>query len=118
MKFIPNKGHLVPAEAPGTPIIVGQFRSYCGYRLQGTKYIQKDTPFEVSEDSPLGRRLIKLTKRDLSLIPFDKETAEICRVNFKAFKFSPSQKEWIEDKEESVKEDSKPYRTVKKSKQS
>ena len=57
-------------------------------RLKATK-----DPFEVDADSDAGRRLIKLVRRDQSLWPADKATAEACGVEFVELEFKDD--EWV-----------------------
>lgn len=47
-------------------------------------YPRSDTPYECEENSDVGRRLVKLVRREGSLVPADDYTARACGVEVKA----------------------------------
>jgi hypothetical protein len=92
LKFFARGDALVTV--PGVYPQVGQALPRVG-RVQGSDGVLRATkdPFEVDADSDAGRRLIKLVRRDQSLWPADKATAEACGVEFVELEYKDD--EWV-----------------------
>lgn len=95
LKFFARGDLLVTV--PGFSPVVGQAPAYVGRefkRIDGVAvHPATRDPFTVDSDTPEGRRLVKLAKRDASLWPADKATAEHCGLPFVALAFDDG--EWI-----------------------
>lgn len=82
----PNGPMLVTV--PGARPQDGQPPRYVGRRLQMVEgrpaYVATREPFECDSDTDVGRRLVKLVRRENSLVPADAETARECGVAFKS----------------------------------
>lgn len=98
LSFIPQEGHCITADEPGTILIPGQARNYVGYTFNPKthSYDLSGLPFEVQAETPLGRRLKKLAIRDRSLIAFDEATSRVLGTEFKPYVFKNG--DWIESK--------------------
>lgn len=87
LKFLAKDDQLVTE--PGTTNLAGQVARYIGRvwddAIHGFPATQ--TPYECEADSPDGRRLTKLLRRDNCLIPADPATAAACGVEFVPHKF-------------------------------
>lgn len=73
LRFHPAPGKLV--RIPGAVAQVGVPAPYVGRVLADRAYVATAEPFEVEADTDAGRRLVKLARRDRSLLPADKATA-------------------------------------------
>jgi hypothetical protein len=92
LKFYARGDALVTV--PGVYPAIGQALPRVG-REQGSDGVLRATkePFEADSDSDAGRRLIKLVRRDQSLWPADKVTAEACGVEF--IELTQRDGEWV-----------------------
>lgn len=83
LKFYAREDQLVrmPGVGRGAP---GQPVPYVGraFDAKTRGYPATEEPYAVDADSDSGRRLAELCRRDQSLWPADKETAEACGVEF------------------------------------
>ncbi len=79
----------VPVYHPEVPKRSGQPAYYVGRRYDLAKggYPATETGEEIESDSEAGVRLMMLCKRDQSLWPADKVTAEACGVEFSDVEF-------------------------------
>lgn len=89
LKFCAKDPHLVTQpsyDASGIrmPLVQGQTMRYVNRALdrESRQFRAQPEPFEVEVESPVGRRLVKLARRDGSLWPFDAETAAACGLSF------------------------------------
>lgn len=84
LKFLAKNDQLVTE--PGTTSLAGQVARYINRvwddKTQGFPAVEE--PFVCDSDSPDGRRLMKLMRRDACLLPGDTETADFCGVPFAA----------------------------------
>ena len=60
----------------------GRAVGYVGLQHGADGYSAKDEPDEFDSDTPAGRRLLSLMRREHSLWPSDKATADKCGVAF------------------------------------
>lgn len=75
---------------PGSRARQGQPPEYVGRKFvradldkgMGASHPATPEPFECDSESDVGQRLRQLTRRDGSLWPADKETADLCGVEF------------------------------------
>ena len=83
--------------------VVGQAPRYVGrlYHAPTRELRATREGFAVDENSPVARRLIKVTARDRSLWPADEHTALRCMVQFVPLEFVEG--EWIAAKQNAAK---------------
>lgn len=82
LSFFPTAGQLVTM--PDSRPMVGQLPKYVGrtYDPKTRQHKANDKPFECEMTGKRGRRLMKLARRDKSLLPSNKDTAVACGVSF------------------------------------
>lgn len=80
---------------PGVWLTIGSPNQYVGRKHDPAlrAYPATKQPFEVEANSPEGRRLAKLIRRDQSLWAANEATAEACGVEFMDLEFLDG--EWI-----------------------
>jgi hypothetical protein len=79
LRFDTREGDTVPVPGSGIP---GQIPRYVGQEFDHDSGTYKPKPFECESDSPTGQRLMKLIRRDASIIAHDAATAAACGVPF------------------------------------
>jgi hypothetical protein len=80
LKFYAKEDLLVVR--PYVTLYVGGPGQYVGRKLKNGEYVVKDSPDEFDANSKEGKRIIKLVKRDNSLICADEYTAKTCGVQY------------------------------------
>jgi hypothetical protein len=88
LSFLAREDQLVRVPGIGRGA-VGQPVPYVGrvFDAKTRGYPATEEPYVVDADSDSGRRLAELCRRDQSLWPANKETAEACGVEFVAVSF-------------------------------
>ena len=71
---------------PGTAQFAGQLARYVGREWEDARhaFVASKEPYRVDSASEDGRRLLKLVRREASLLPGDQATAEACGLDFVA----------------------------------
>lgn len=87
IKFYAKPDQLV--KVPGSQPRPNQPDMYVGRAFDPARrgYFITQEPYEVEEDSDAGRRLIRLTTIDNSLLPADEKTAALCGKEFVKVEF-------------------------------